>query len=241
MAIIKTKGIVFKSIKYRETSLIVDIYTREKGLLSFIVNGVRKAKSRMGASLFQHSSLVDMVAYHKQGGGLSRIKEIKSAFPYTSIPYAIEKSSIALFMLELSRNSIIEEEENYPLYDFLESQFILLDQHTEKVSNLHIKFMLELTKHIGFYPDASGASDSTRMDLEGGRFVAEHFMGSYVLDVTESRYIRSLIDTPSEHVHTLSIPKISRKKIIEGMIKYYRLHIESFKPLKSYEVLQQLF
>ncbi len=241
MSIIKTKGIVFKSIKYRETSLIVDIYTREKGLLSFIVNGVRKSKSRMGASLFQHSSLVDMVAYHKQGGGLCRIKEIKSAYPYATIPYTILKSSIALFMLELARNSIIEEEENYPLYDFLESQFILLDTHTDKVSNLHIKFMLELTKHIGFYPDVSGDSDTGILDLEGGRFVSEHFMGSYVLDVTESRYIRSLIDIPSDQAHNLVIPKTSRKKIIEGMIKYYRLHIESFKPLKSYEVLQQLF
>jgi len=240
MGMIKTKGIVFRSIKYRETSLIVDIYTRENGLLSFIVNGVRKPKSKMGASMFQHASLVDMVAYHKQGGGLSRIKEIKSTYPYRFIPYEIGKSSVALFMLELARNSIIEEESNYELYDFLERYFMLLDQTQERIALLHIKFMIELTRYIGFYPSLPEEGNSI-FNLEAGRYAPAHHIGTYLMDETQSEALATIMQTAPEEVHGLSVHKHVRSGLIDQLIVYYRLHIEGFRPLKSYDVLKQIF
>ena len=63
--LIKTQGIVFKSIKYRETSVISDIYTREKGLRDYIFRGVRSKRAKVKASLLQVMSVVDMVAYER--------------------------------------------------------------------------------------------------------------------------------------------------------------------------------
>ncbi|MFN6018757.1 MAG: recombination protein O N-terminal domain-containing protein, partial [Bacteroidota bacterium] len=40
--IIKTKGYVFRTLKYGEHQLITDIFTESNGLLSFIVPGARK-------------------------------------------------------------------------------------------------------------------------------------------------------------------------------------------------------
>lgn len=36
---IKTRGIVFRSVKYGESSVIADIFTEEKGLHTFIAGG----------------------------------------------------------------------------------------------------------------------------------------------------------------------------------------------------------
>ena len=74
--LIKTRGIVFRSLKYGETSLIVDIFTEERGLRSYLINGVRSKRGKVKASLLQIMSLVEIVAYDKHERGLNRVKEI---------------------------------------------------------------------------------------------------------------------------------------------------------------------
>ena len=61
-----TKGIVLRSVKYGETSLVVTIFTELFGLQSYLVNGVRTA-SKKGSSksaMFQPSAILELVAYH---------------------------------------------------------------------------------------------------------------------------------------------------------------------------------
>src|SRR5690606_27448832 len=85
--LLKTRGIVFRSVKYSETSLIVDIYTEEKGLRKYIISGVRKARSSVSAGLFQVMSLVDIVGYEREGKDLNRLKEIRPAYIFRAIPF----------------------------------------------------------------------------------------------------------------------------------------------------------
>ena len=49
----KTKGIVISFIKYKETSIIVKIYTEKFGIQTYIENGVRssKGKNKIGSTL----------------------------------------------------------------------------------------------------------------------------------------------------------------------------------------------
>ena len=84
---IKTRGIIFRSIKYSETSIIADIFTEEKGLRSFIISGVRTKKAKVSASIMQVMTLVDLVAYFRENKDLHRIKEIKVEHVYTSLPF----------------------------------------------------------------------------------------------------------------------------------------------------------
>ena len=117
--LIKTRGIIFRAVKYSETSIIADIYTEEKGLRSYIISGVRSKKAKVKASVLQVMTLVDMVAYHRDNKELNRIKEIKAAYVYRSIPFDIVKGAVGLFMIELARKTIKEAEENPGLFNFL--------------------------------------------------------------------------------------------------------------------------
>ena len=118
-----TRGIIFRVVKYGETSIICDIYTEAIGLKSYIINGVRKKKSRYPASLFQPMYLVDFVAYDNPKRSLNRIKEISSEYVYQSLPFDIAKSAIGIFAIEVIRKSIKEEEANVPLFEFIRSFF----------------------------------------------------------------------------------------------------------------------
>ena len=44
MADVTTKAIVISAIKYSDTSLIVKLYTKEIGLVSYLLKGILKSK-----------------------------------------------------------------------------------------------------------------------------------------------------------------------------------------------------
>ena len=78
----KSKGVVLRSVKYGETSLVVTAFTELFGLQSYIVNGVRivSKKGSSKAVFFQPSALLDLVVYHNEYKNLQRIKEYKSGY-----------------------------------------------------------------------------------------------------------------------------------------------------------------
>ena len=158
--LIKTRGIIFRSIKYSETSIITDIYTEEKGLRSFIISGVRSKKAKVSASLLQVMTLVDLVAYFREDKDLHRIKEINVEYVYISLPFDIVKGAVGLFMVELARKTIKESEENHKLFTFLFEAFRLLDTTENPVSNFHLSFMVELSGFLGFMPSGEYSEKS---------------------------------------------------------------------------------
>ena len=65
MVLQKTQGIVLRSLRYGETSLISHIFTRANGVQSFMVQGVRTSSQRSNkAALLQPASLLELVVYH---------------------------------------------------------------------------------------------------------------------------------------------------------------------------------
>jgi DNA repair protein RecO (recombination protein O) len=75
VAAYKSKGIVLRSIRYGEADRILDLYTRDAGLVSAIVKGIRRTKSRFGARL-EPLSCVHFLAY--QGRTLDTLTQAET-------------------------------------------------------------------------------------------------------------------------------------------------------------------
>ncbi len=116
----KTVGIVLHTLKYNDTSNIVDIYTRENGRASFLVSVPRSRKSAVKTVLFQPLSMIEFEADYRPMSNLYRIKEAKSWYPFRTLPYDPYKSSIAMFLAEFLYRALREEAENGPLFAYLE-------------------------------------------------------------------------------------------------------------------------
>ena len=70
------QGIVLRSVKYSESSVICDVYTRELGLRTYIASGVRSKKSNISPNWVRPMALVEAVVYHREKKDINRIKEI---------------------------------------------------------------------------------------------------------------------------------------------------------------------
>jgi len=167
--IISTKGIVFRSVKYSETSFITDIYTEAKGLQVFIISGVRKSKTTTGAGLFQPGSLVDIVAYYRDDKKMHRIKEAKLGFSFREIPFSIHKMAVSVFITELCSKTVKESEPNPVVFQFLWDSYVFLDETNESIANIPVSFMSKLTTFLGFKPQVSGGHTPI-FDLSEGVF-----------------------------------------------------------------------
>lgn len=238
--LIKTRGIIFRTVKYSETSIIADIFTEEKGLRAYIISGVRSKKARIKASVLQVMTLVDMVAYHRDDKNMTRIKEIKVAHVFQSIPFDIIKGAVGLFMIELARKTIQESEENKPLFDFLFGSFQQLDATQHSISNFHISFMLELTAFLGFLPGGEYSNTNRIFDLSEGMFTTLHTEGHQSLDEGQSILLDHFLKTPMIQSHTIKLNRTERKAFLKEMINFYRLHVENFDTLNAYKILEEV-
>lgn len=151
MELHKTKGMVFRTVKYGETSLIVTVYTELFGVQSYLVNGVR-ASTKKGpgrANLFQPAAILDLIVYHNDLKHLQRIREFKWGYLYRHIFFDVIKNAVALFMVELLQKCLKQPEPNADLFYFIEDAFIHLDEAEGPVlANFPLFFTLHLA---GFF------------------------------------------------------------------------------------------
>ncbi|MCF8244667.1 MAG: DNA repair protein RecO [Saprospiraceae bacterium] len=238
--LIKTRGIIFKAKKYSETSVIVDVFTEEKGLRSYIVSGVRSKRPTVSAGLLQPMTAVDLVAYHREDQDLTRLKEIRPHHVFQSIPFDIRRSSVGLFMVEVARNTVHGHEANEALFDFLLRNFVFLDETTHPIANLHLHFMIHLTEFMGFLPSGDFEQDSHFFDLQEGVFIHEKPMHNYWLAEVASAKFYQLLMLSMDRCHEVPFEREERRSFLKNLLLYYRLHIDNFPTVHSHEVLEEV-
>lgn len=125
--IFKTKGIVLRSVKYGETSLVVTVFTELFGAQAYLVNGIRSArKSGNRSAMFQPASILEMEVYHNEQKSLQRIKEYSRAHLFHHIMDDVIKNGIALYMVELLLKTLRQPEQNSNLFYFCEDALFSL-------------------------------------------------------------------------------------------------------------------
>lgn len=235
-----TRGIVFHTVRYAETSLIAKLYTSQFGLRSYLIKGVHTPRSRFKPALFQPLSLLELVVYNKERNSLQTIKEVQLNHPYQSVHLDIRKSAIALFICELAYKAIREEEPNRELFDFLWNSCIELDQAEGPVSHYHLVFALRLMHHLGIYPQRNLTPQTTIFNLREGVFQANIPGHTNYLDEADSVLFHQLLSVPDDagaaFLKVILSPR-KRDQILETILLYYKLHLPGFRDLQSHHIL----
>ena len=240
--LLKTRGIVFRTVKYGETSVIADIFTEDKGLHTFIAGSVRTAKARMPYNLFQPMMVVDMVSYFRDDAhAMNRLKELRAAEVWSQIPFDIRRGAVALFMAEICRKCIQEAEENRELFDFLLENLRFLDSSPNPVAHLHLHFLLHLSGLLGFQPQGEPENEQgVFFDLKEGTFGSEPPIHPDYLEPAMARQILHLLHLPLEHCHELALNRAERKALLQALLQFYQFHVPGFADVNTPEILEMV-
>ncbi len=237
--LITTKAIVFSALKYGEADLIVRCFTEKSGLKTYMLRGVLKSKKgKFRASLFQPLTQLEIVANHKEKGTMEYLREAKILYPYDTLHTNMIKSSVVLFLSEVLRDSVQEEEANPGLYEFLQTTLLWFDKNNQ-MSNFHLLFLLKLTRYLGFYPGASGEERNT-FNLLDGTFQAVE-TNNYCIGGENLQILEQLLGTDFDGLSAIKLNQKSRSRFLQMLLQYYELHLQGFRKPKSLTVLNEIY
>lgn len=237
---LKTKAIVLSTVKYSDADLIVTLFTAEKGLLSFFLKGIRKAKrAKLKSSQFQVLSCLEIDFNYRENKGLQFIKEAKIHLAFQNLQQNVFKTTMAMFVSEILKSCIQEEEQNLDLYQFLERSLSHLNT-AEKFSDFHLNFLVQLTRFLGFYPEKN-QHHYTYFNLSEGAFQPED-ISKYCISGINVKILQETLQHSTHNIcHNLKLNQKRRQDFLDTILYYYELHLEGFRIPKSKAILEQVF
>ena len=237
----KTQAIVLHSLKYGETRLIVDMFTRSQGRQSFIVSIPKSVKGKIKKQLFQPLTLLEIESDLRPKLQLQKLSDVRLASPFSSIPFDPNKLSISLFIAEFLYYALRSEQHNEPLFDYIVNSIQWLDAQTDRFANFHLVFLMRLSRFLGFYPNLEHYQSGDYFDLRESIFLSAPPVHRDFLHPQEAEKIQLMMrmDFPTMHLFRMSHQE--RNRLLEVSLIYYRLHLPDFPELKSVSVLQELY
>ena len=237
----KVKGIVLNQVKYSDSSRIINCYTDKFGRQSYLVRGLGKKRAKNKSNYFQPFFMLEMEAYVKPKRELQSLKEYRIFFPLNSIPYNEVKRSLAFFLTEFLYKALKEEESNPVMFGFLENAIRYLDEAGAEKSDFHLVFLMQLSKHLGIFPENNYSENSSVFDLLEGGFTSKIPLHSHFTEDPLSQKFHEILGTGFAEMEKLKLNKHLRGKLLSVIIEYYQLHLPGFGSIFSLDVLKELF
>lgn len=240
----KTKGVVLRTVKYGETSVIATVYTELFGVQSYIVKGVRQAtkKSQGKGNYFQPGAMLNMVVYHNELKNLQFIKEYEWSYLYNEVLFDVVKNAVAMYIVELLQQSLKEPEANPELFYLIEDTLKQLDKgNATFTANLPLYFTLHLGSELGFQIHGSYSKETPVLDLMEGSFISDipvhpHYLSGEAARVT-SEISNVLFYNDLEEIH---LKRNMRRELMPAYQHFMMLHIPEFKKMQSLPILQEV-
>ncbi|MDD5060483.1 MAG: DNA repair protein RecO [Candidatus Omnitrophica bacterium] len=150
MSIDKACGLILNKRDLRETSLIVELYTREFGKITGEVKGIRTDPKKF-ATDFELFSLNEIVFYRKTHSHFHLISQADKVENFTGIRQSIERATTAGFMMELVGSIMQLEDKNEEIFNLALSAIKELETNynPEKIATI---FKIKILSLSGFKP-----------------------------------------------------------------------------------------
>ncbi len=237
----KTSAIVLHQVKYSDSGIIVQVYSRKFGRVSIMVKGMRNRKSGKHNVHFQPLSILDLVVYYKESRGIQTLKEFSVSYSTDDIQGNLRKSCMAIFIGEVLTSVLKEESPHEELFEFLRDSIIYFNECQERFLNFHIAFLTGLSSYMGFEPGRRPGEEYSVFDMINGSFVQiPPVHGNYATQEV-SGILASFFQSSWHEMENISLTGSQRNEVLETFLRYYSLHLPGIKKINSLEVLKEVF
>lgn len=240
----KTKGIILRTIKYGETSLVATVYTELFGLQTYMLKGVRKAtkKSSPKSNYFQPGAILAMEVYHNELKNIQFIKEYEWAHLFHRIFFDVVRNAVAMYIAELLLQCIKQPEPNPDIFFLVENSLLFTDNANDTAAaNMPLYFTLQLALLSGFRLLGTYNTRTPVLDLREGIFItAVPAHNDYLKE--EEASVTSLIYTTEnfDGLQETMLNKTMRRNLLNAYLLYLSFHIQDMGEIKTLMVLQQV-
>ena len=225
----KFSAFLLSYLKYGDNDAILHCYTKENGFQSFFLKGVYTSKNKKKAYLVPLNELLITTVENAKSTELLLVKKIESIENSFS-DYDVKISSLTFFVSDFLHQILKNEHQNLFLYSKIKE---IVFQISKGNSYSHYFFFIDILKIFGISP-LSQKGDF--LNVTKGEF--QEMYESDTLDKEISIIWKFILN---EDYTDFKIKKESRKKLLDSIILYYKIHFPDFYTPKSLPVLVQIF
>ena len=232
-------GIVLSSVKYGDSSLVVNVLTRDDGRRAFIVPARRSSRHVNVAAMLMPLSQIEFEPLLRRKNAMPRLAEPHLAFPYTSIHSDNVKRQVCFFIAELLVKSIPDDVPDPLLFDFVAQSLQAFDVNLPAPYNFHIFFMLNLSDFLGFGPDRQRTACSV-FDLQAGVWTSSLPFHQHLLSGRMADLWHAFASADPLALDQISLSRQERHDLIDALQDFYALHHPGFRQLQCPDFLASL-
>lgn len=237
----KGRGVVLHTLKYGDSSMVVQLLTDVGGRRSYMVQGVRSSRGRGSKlALFQPMFAVEFEGLESPHRQMDSFREIRNGVVLRSVPFDVRKSTIALFMAEVLYRLVKESEPNDPLFEYVWNSVAALDSMEEGVANFHLWFLAHLSRFLGFYP-GNDYEEGNWFDVREGLYVSAPPAHFAALSQEDARMLNELIGCDVCDLPHLALNRHQRVSFLQALLVYYGYHLDAIHAVQSVKILQEVF
>ena len=239
MEIVKVKAIVISENNYSETSKLLNIYTKEYGIVGIIAKGAKRLKSPLRSVTSKLT--YGYFQFNYKEGKLSNLICVDVINPFNEIKKDLLKISYASYLLELT-NQIVKQSNNKDIFDLLESSLLKIEEGFDPTVITNI-LELKYLKYLGISPELNSCSicGSTKIltvsTTKGGFVCTNCHTNEKIVDKKTIQILRMLYFVDISKISKLSISDTTKSEIDNFIDEYYDkyagVYLKSKKFLKS--------
>ena len=238
--ITEIEGIILNETPYGETSKIINVLTKEKGLIGIMCKGAKSMKSPYRALTMPYT-YAKFYIYYKDGK-LSTLKDVDLINSFNSIKQDIELISYANYLSELT-SQVVKQEYDEILYDDFLNSLMKLDTGFDPlvITNiLEIKYL----KYLGILLNLEGCvscgntKDIITIDGDLGGYVCKKcYNNEKIVNQKVIKLLRMYYLIDINHISEIKIEDNVKLEINYFLNRYYDrytgLYLKSKKFLES--------
>lgn len=240
-------GIVLSTIRHNDRHNVTNIFTRERGQMTFLIPAGSSKKSRQVSSCFQPLSIVEAQVSISPNRDFHVPTAVARAEIWRSIYYEPIKMTIAMFLSEFLNRLLRDSPAEPSLWDFIMQSVKFLDaiDNDTAIANFHITFLIGVMRLTGIFPDLSAYTAGMEFDMKSGRMVLpfsiHHGKQGLRIDAERAAFLPKLVRINYANSHRFRLNGHERSEILNDILRYYGCHFPGCDNLKSLDILKELF
>lgn len=237
----KIEGIILSEVDYKESSKIINVLTKEYGIIGFIAKGTKKVNSPLTAVTSKLTYGYFHVKYKENG--LSTLMEVDVIDRFKNIKKDISMMSYSLYLLELS-DRVYKHSENNTIYDELIASLKKIDEgyDYQVITNI---FELKMLDYLGIRPVVDECVNCgskhdivTISSYKGGYLCKNCARGEVIVNIKTIKLLRMFYYVDINKISKLEVSDSIKKELSRFIYDYYDRYSGIY--LKSREFLQSL-
>ena len=241
MGIEKIEGIVTDIVRHNDKHNVVSIFTRSKGMVSFLspAGGGKRGKARNAR--LQLMSVVESEVNFRETKDLQTLGTVSLREVWHDLYFNPVKTGIVMFMAEFLHRYLRESSAEPFLWDYVCEALRLLDMRKRGCGNFHLGFLIGFLPFAGVQPDIHDLEEGDYFDMRGGVCVAERPGHRDFLYPSETIYLHKLMRMNVHNDRLFRFKIGERRVLLEKLLHYYSIHFPGLGNLKTPGVLGEIF